>query len=135
MKIAIVSDDKQTISRHFGRAANYIVVSYEQEELLEKKTLPKLSNCDTHARHRHGQDRKSDPRGAGFGSHSRSKHEQMFKDIKDCDFLLARGMGRGAYQGLEQLGIKPIVTDIVDIDAAVQAVLDNTIVNHTDELH
>jgi len=135
MKIAIVSDDKQTISRHFGRAKNYIIVSIEQKELTEKTTLPKVSICDTDARHHHGQDRKSDPRGSGFGRHSRSKHDQMFKDIKDCDVLVARGMGRGAYQGLEQLGIKPIVTDIVDVDAAVQAILDDTIINHTEELH
>ncbi|MCP4044827.1 MAG: hypothetical protein GY732_02415 [Gammaproteobacteria bacterium] len=135
MKIAIVSENEQTISRHFGRAENYIIVSFEQEKLTERKTLPKVSICDTDGRHRHGQDRKSDSRGSGFGHHSRSKHEQMFKDIKDCDFLLARGMGRGAYQGLEQLGVKPIITDIVDIDAAVQAVMDGTIVNHTEELH
>ena len=135
MKIAIVFDDKQTISRHFGRAENYIVVSVEQEIPVDKTILPKLSNCNTDARHRHGQDRKSGSGGSGFGRHSRSKHEQMFKDIKDCDVLVARGMGRGAYQGLEELGIKPIVTDIVDIDAAVQAVLDDTIVNHTEELH
>jgi predicted Fe-Mo cluster-binding NifX family protein len=135
MKIAIVSDDKQTISRHFGRAENYIVVSVEQEKPVEKTILPKLSNCNTDARHHHGHDRKSDPRGSGFGRHSRSKHDQMFKDIQDCDVLVARGMGRGAYQGLEQLGIKPIVTDIVDVDAAVQAILDDTIVNHTEELH
>lgn len=135
MKIAIVSDDKQTISRHFGRAENYIVVSVEHKIPVNKTVLPKLSNCNTDARHQHGHGRKSDPRGSGFGRHSRSKHDQMFKDIKDCDVLVARGMGRGAYQGLEQLGIKPIVTDIVDIDAAVQAVLDDTIINHTEELH
>jgi len=134
MKIAIVSDDKQTISRHFSRAENYIVVSVEQKKTVEKTILPKLSNRNTDARHQHGQDRKSDPRCSGLGRHSRSKHDQMFKDIKDCDVLVARGMGRGAYQGLEQLGIKPIVTDIVDVDAAVQAILDDTIVNHTDEL-
>ncbi len=134
MKIAIVSDDKQTISRHFGRAENYIVVSVESEKPVEKTILPKLSSRDTDAGHRRGQDRKSNPRGSGFGRHSRSNHDQMFKDIKDCDVLVARGMGRGAYQGLEELGIKPIVTDIVDVDAAVQAILDNTIVNHTDKL-
>lgn len=36
MKIAIVSDDGQTISRHFGRAENYIVVSYEQEKIIDR---------------------------------------------------------------------------------------------------
>jgi len=34
MKIAIVSDDKQTISHHFGRADTYIVVSVDHTEKL-----------------------------------------------------------------------------------------------------
>ena len=135
MKIALVSDDNQTISRHFGRAENYIVVSYDEEQLVERRTLPKLGNCDTEARHGHGQHRQTDSRGSGFGRHSRSKHDQMFKDIRDCDVLVTRGMGRGAYLGLQELGIKPIVTDIADIDTAIQAVLDDSIVNHTEELH
>ena len=59
----------------------------------------------------------------------------MFENIKDCDILVARGMGRGAYNGLQQLGIKPIVTDIADIETAVQAILDDTIINHTEKLH
>lgn len=135
MKIAIVSDDKRTVSRHFGRAENYIVVSYQQDELVERTTLPKLSSCDTDARHGHGQHRQSDARGSGFGRHSRSKHDQMFKDIGDCDVLVTRGMGRGAYLGLQELGIRPIVTDIADIETVIRAVLDDTIVNHTEELH
>ena len=36
MKIAIVSDDEQTISQHFGRAEKYIVVSYEQEKIIDR---------------------------------------------------------------------------------------------------
>jgi len=135
MKIALVSDDKQTISRHFGRAENYIVVSYNDDQLVERRTLPKLSNCETDARHGHGQHRQTDSRGSGFGQHSRSRHDQMFKDIRECDVLVTRGMGRGAYLGLQELGIKPIVTDIADIDTAIQAILDDTIVNHTEELH
>lgn len=59
----------------------------------------------------------------------------MFENIKDCDIVLTGGMGRGAYLDLQNLGIKTIVTDIVDIETAVQAIMDDTIINHTEKLH
>ncbi len=133
MKIAIVSDDEQTISQHFGRAEKYIVVSLEQEKIIERKSLPKLDFC--HSSHRHQRRHEHDSRGSGFGRRSKTTHQQMFDDISDCDILISRGMGRGAYLDLQQLGIKPIVTDIVDVEAAIQAVLDDTIVNHEEKLH
>lgn len=135
MKIAIVSDDEQTISQHFGRAEKYIVVSCEQENIIERKSLPKLGFCHTSKRHHGRHEHQSDPRGSGFGHRSKASHEQMFENIKDCDMLVSRGMGRGAYLDLQQLGIRPIITDIVDIDAAIQAVMDDSIIDHVEKLH
>jgi len=59
----------------------------------------------------------------------------MFENITDCDVLLGRGMGRGAQLGLQQIGLKPILTDIAEIDEAVQAVIDGTIVDNPDRVH
>ena len=135
MKIAIVSDDGQTISRHFGRAEKYIVVSYEQERIIERKSLPKLGFCQSSQLHQGRHEHRSDPRGRGFGHRSKVSHEQMFENIRDCDILVSGGMGHGAYLDLQQLGIRPIITDIDDIDAAIQAVMNETIVNHEEKLH
>jgi hypothetical protein len=44
-------------------------------------------------------------------------------------------MGRGAYIALEEAKIKPVVTDIEDIEKAVQAYINNDIVDHTELLH
>lgn len=135
MKIAIVSDDEQTISQHFGRAEKYIVISCDQENIIERKSLPKLGLCHSSRRHRGGHEHKADPRGSGFGHRSKASHTQMLENIKDCDILVSRGMGRGAYLDLQQMGIRPIITDIADIETAVQAVMDNTIVDHVEKLH
>ncbi|MBT8074642.1 MAG: dinitrogenase iron-molybdenum cofactor biosynthesis protein [Xanthomonadales bacterium] len=133
MKIAVVTDDKQTISQHFGRAEHYIVVLSDEKQILERKTLPKA--VKNHAKHRRGrQDEQEQMRGKGTGQRAHKQHEDMFKDIGDCDIVMSRGMGRGAYSGLERLGIQPIITDIPDIEDAVQAVLDGTIINHTEKL-
>jgi predicted Fe-Mo cluster-binding NifX family protein len=134
MKIAVVSDDKQTISRHFGRAKHYIVVLSEKNQIIERKILPKAAKCDSQ-RHRGNHDDQEPARGSGYGQRAGNRHEEMFKDIRDCDVLVTRGMGHGAYTGLQRLGVQPIVTDIPEIERAVQAVLDGTIINHTEKLH
>ena len=135
MKIAIVSDDERTISQHFGRAEKYIVISFEQEKIIDRKSLPKVGFCHSSHRHQGRHEHGSDPRGSGFGRHSKITHEQMFENIRDCDILVSRGMGRGAYLDLQQLGIRPIITDIGDIEVAIQAVMDETIINHVEKLH
>jgi predicted Fe-Mo cluster-binding NifX family protein len=135
MKIALVSDDNQTISLHFGRAENYVVISLEHEKIVDRKTLPKPGRCHSAGR-RHGKNgREPDARGRGFGARAESSHQDMFENIRDCNILVTRGMGRGAYLDLQQSGVIPIITDIEDIDSAVQAILNDTIINHTEKLH
>ncbi len=56
-------------------------------------------------------------------------------EIADCEALLCRGMGRGAYISMQQLGIRPVVTDIASIDEAVTAYSKGEIEDLTDRLH
>jgi predicted Fe-Mo cluster-binding NifX family protein len=55
--------------------------------------------------------------------------------ISDCEAVLSRGMGTGAYQGMQASGIRPIITDIASIDEAVAAYLEGHMVDHTERLH
>jgi predicted Fe-Mo cluster-binding NifX family protein len=59
----------------------------------------------------------------------------MAEAIDDCEALLCRGMGMGAYQSMQVRGIRPIVTDIADINEAVMAYVEGRIVDYTDRLH
>jgi predicted Fe-Mo cluster-binding NifX family protein len=135
MKIAIVSDDGTTISQHFGRAPFYIVVSVENGAIIAREKRDKLGHAhfsgETHAHETHGPDSK----GHGFDAESQSRHQRMTTAISDCEVLLARGMGAGAYESLRSLNIKPRVTDIANIDDAVRAYLDGSLVDHTERLH
>ena len=135
MKIAIVSDDNQTVSQHFGRAENYLVVSLEQDEICERKTLTKPGRCRTTSRGRGQHSHTENARGSGFGHQAKGAHRDMFENIMDCDILITGGMGRGAYLDLQELGTRPIVTDISNIETAIEAVLDNTIIDHVEKLH
>ena len=135
MKIAVVSEDGVTISQHFGRAPFYVVVTVEDGKIVAHERRNKMGHAqfagEPHMEPAHG----ADPRGHGFDAAAQGRHTRMAAAIADCDVLLARGMGAGAYQGMEQAGIRPIVTDIALIDEAVRAYLEGNIVDHIERLH
>lgn len=108
MKIAAASNDGTTISAHFGRARYYVVVTVEDGVVVSREQRDRSASA-------------RDVQGTAPGSPTH--HEQALATIADCQVALAREMGSGMYQQLRQAGIRPILTDVVDIDAAVSAFL------------
>jgi predicted Fe-Mo cluster-binding NifX family protein len=135
MKIAVISDDGATISQHFGRALLYVVITVEGGKEISREKRQKMGHAqfsgEEHEEHHHD----ADPRGHGFDPASQNRHGRMIDAISDCEALLAGGMGAGAYQSIKQANIRPIVTDIANIDDAVKAYLDGSIVDHYEKLH
>ena len=83
-----------------------------------------------------GQNRScNDALGKGYDRQSEDNQNCIYETITDCQVVLARGMGRGVYIGLNQMDIQPILTDIRDIDLAVQAVIDGSIKDRPERLH
>lgn len=132
MKIAAVSDDGRTISQHFGRAQYYVVVTVENNQIVAREKREKMGHAqfggETHAE-------GNDPRGHGFDPAAQSRHAGMAGAITDCQVLLARGMGAGAYDSMRAANIRPVVTDIATIDDAVKAYVAGQLVDHVELLH
>jgi predicted Fe-Mo cluster-binding NifX family protein len=63
----------------------------------------------------------------------RGSHYTLY--FQDCEVLIARGMGQGAYEAIKQSGIKPIITDLIDADEAVEAYIKGTLEDHPERLH
>lgn len=59
----------------------------------------------------------------------------MAEAISDCQVVLAGGMGWGAYEAIQGYGIKPIVTDVRDIDEAVELYLAGRLPNLMERVH
>jgi predicted Fe-Mo cluster-binding NifX family protein len=59
----------------------------------------------------------------------------MADTISDCTVVICGGMGMGAYESMRRLNIQPIITDLRDVDAAIQAYLTGTLTDHTERLH
>jgi predicted Fe-Mo cluster-binding NifX family protein len=163
MKVATVTEDGVSISQHFGRAPYYMVVTVEDGKIVEREKRDKMGHRqfsqeakhqhdDSHSHSHSGSDdhdhdhsqtdanaNASNPQAAsqlhGMDPQSHNRHERMAHAISDCEAVLSRGMGAGAYQSLVQIGVKPLITDIAPIDEAVLAYASGTIVDHTERLH
>ena len=133
MKIAIATDEGKTVSQHFGRAKYYLVATVENGQLVKPELRDKPSQ-QHFANERHpDHDQPGQPH--GYGPAEENRHARMAEVINDCQVLLCGGMGLGAYESMKDHGIRPIVTDLQDIDQAVKAYLAGTIVDHADRLH
>jgi predicted Fe-Mo cluster-binding NifX family protein len=131
MKIAVITDDGNNISRHFGRAPFYAVFTIEDGKIVNREVRDKMG----HHQFVHEEGLVDEQGRHGFGPGSQDRHASMAQAITDCDVLLCGGMGWGAFESMKQAGIKTVVTDLTDIGDAVQAYLDGTIVERTDLLH
>jgi predicted Fe-Mo cluster-binding NifX family protein len=132
MKIAAITEDGKTISRHFGRAPYYLVVTIHDQEIVDRELRSKPSHAQFHAgepMHRRTEAQH------GSGPAAEQRHGRMAETITDCEAVLSGGMGMGAYEGMKAHNIRPVVTDIVDIEEAVRAFVSGQIVDHIERLH
>ncbi len=131
-KIAAITDDRQTVSQHFGRARYYLVATVEEGKVVDHQLRDKLG-------HAHFADEPHEHAAAGerhgFDPAAQDRHTQMAQAIADCQVLLCGGMGAGAYASMRERGIRPVVTDIASIGDAIQAYVEGRIVDRVDRLH
>jgi predicted Fe-Mo cluster-binding NifX family protein len=132
MKIAAITDDGKTISQHFGRAGFYLVSIVENGQIIAQELRNKLGHSHF-VDQPHPEEQTGQPH--GMDAFSQSKHTEMAQSIADCEALLCRGMGMGAYESMKSLGIRPVVTDIVSIDEAITAYIEGNIVDQVERLH
>jgi predicted Fe-Mo cluster-binding NifX family protein len=129
MKIAVVTDDGQTISRHFGRAALYAVVTVVDGGVVARELRPKS------APHRQTDGHADEAAEDHTGPAARDKHLAMVGPIGDCARVVAGGMGRGAYTHITAAGLRPVVTTLQGIDEAAIECAAGRIVDHVELLH
>ena len=132
MKIAAITDDGKFISQHFGRAPYYLVLTIENEQIVNRELRDKLGHAhfsnEPHEEEQPGQLH-------GFSPSAQDRHVRMAQAIADCQALLCGGMGAGAYESMRAQNIQPVVTDISSIDEAARAFIEGRIVDRTDRLH
>ena len=126
MKIAFVTDDGKSISAHFGRAAYYLVVDVNEKKEAGREMREKMGHSHFHG----GQDHEDhSSQGHGFSQQSQSRHVSMLEAIADCSVVICGGMGRGAVQSIQAGGKDLRLTNVRDIDQALELYLADNLPN------
>ena len=135
MKIAVVSDDGTSISRHFGRATMYVVLTVENGLIIkrEKRLRTSLGRGDCH----NGSllDCQALSQNHESSGHALIKHHHMTEAIADCEVIIAGGMGYGAYASLKSRHMETVITDQESIDKAISLFLDGNLLDLKEKLH
>jgi predicted Fe-Mo cluster-binding NifX family protein len=133
-KIAVVTEDGVTISQHFGMAPYYLVLTVENGKIVSREKRNKAghqtaggSNCHSETGCHNGMH--------GIDADAQKKHAGMFANILDSQFVLAGGMGYGAFASLKNSGIEPVITDAKNIEEAAQLFITGKLENLTHKLH
>jgi len=133
MKIAIISEDGKIISQHFGRAPYYLVATIEEGKVVNREMRDKMGHNQFAAGGHAAGDEQHGGHGSDAASHN--KHVSMVETIADCQAVICGGMGMGAYESMRRLNIQPVVTDLQNVDEALQAYIDGKLTDHTERLH
>lgn len=116
MKVAIPTNNKNTISAHFGHAKGFMIFEYQNNSLASKEYRMNDAAEQSHEGKAHA-----------------GKHKKIAELLNDCDIITGGGMGRGMYNGLTRAGKTVIITDVKHIDEAAESASKGEL-KHIDEL-
>jgi len=117
MKIAIATDDRQSIAGHFGRCRGFEIVDVEDGTVNSKEF--RENDFTGHAR--------------GMQGHHGDKHSAILDALQDCNTVISHGMGRRIYTDLQNAGIDSIITRETHIDQAIDAYLSGDLEDYPEQ--
>jgi len=121
MKIAVVSDDSTTIASHFGRAAGFVIVEVENGQVIRRDYRP---NRFTHHNLSNGVSQEQ--------QHHLHQHGPVLEALEDCQAVISCGMGRRMFDDFQSVGKEVFITDVFEIDSAIEKYLKGELPNYPD---
>lgn len=111
MKIAVATNNKETVAGHVGRCRAFLIYEIENEKI---KRVEMRENSFTN--HGHGSHQHNHEHGHGHGGHG---HGRLVKGLQDCSYLIFKSGGWRMIENLQENNIQPIITDEKIADTAV----------------
>lgn len=130
MKIAVVTDDRETIAMHFGRARYYRVFETDGGRVVGEELIDRLETLRHHSHDERTTDGTAHHHGRGGHDHS-----AMVAQLGGAKALIAGGMGYGAYNAMEAAAVEVYLTDGGSIDEALGRYLAGELPRNTDRVH
>ncbi len=121
MKIAIPSDDKVTLSQHFGRTLGFIIYEVANSEITgEEYRLNTFTGHVTGHHHDHDHSHSDHHHQGGHSFHS---HDGILSALHDCEVVIAGGMGPRLFEDLTSNGKTVYITRQHDVRRAAELFL------------
>lgn len=117
MKIAVASNNGDTVAQHFGRCRRFEVLTIADGRVAARETRDATG-----------------PHGSGSGEHG-GGCDQAIAAVADCDVLIVGGMGGGAFAKCRRAGLEPVLTDARRVDEAAERYVRGDLPNLEDRLH
>lgn len=111
-RIAIASDDGQTIAAHTGRCAGFVV--FEVNDGVAQRSAVRPNTFTVHAR---GECQDT---GGHDVAHVHHSHSALVDAISDCCALVTCGLGPRLVADLTERGIDAYVTNVTSVQQAAQ---------------
>ena len=128
MKVAVVTNDGDYVYSHFGRAAYFKIYQIENNQIVNVELRQRASGCCSS-----GGGHQQQNSGCGCRDNSEQKHEELTVEIRDCDTIIAGGMGRNSYESLKAQGFNVVLTDYSWTEEAITAYMENKIVSFSEQ--
>ena len=129
MKIAVATDDNINVCGHVGKCRGFVVFDVENGKILNKEM--RKNSFTNHFNRIHDSDRHQHSHERGHGSGN--GHKRLAEGLKDCNYLVSRGMGRRLIEDIESNGIQTVVTTEMNAETAAIS-LESGRIKHDDNL-
>ena len=118
MKIAVASDDRISISNHFGRTKGFMVFNLKDNKIEDYEY--RVNDFTGHARNQHDEA-------------VQDKHSTIVDHLKDCQVIVTRGMGQRLYDDLKNADVEVYITNENGVDSAVEQYINDELDNNPDK--
>jgi predicted DNA-binding protein (UPF0251 family)/predicted Fe-Mo cluster-binding NifX family protein len=128
-KAAFVTNDGETISKHFGPSKSYLIAAVKDGQIVSKELIEKPNFHTGEHGHSHGEHGHSHSEHNCGGSDSGRKHIAMVQPILGCSAIIVGGMGQGMLGHLAAASIAPILTRENSIDEALAKLIKGELIS------
>lgn len=123
MRIAIPTNNRSTVSSHFGRSKGFLIVDIEDGQVKHEEYIP--NTFTGHAQHTHTNEPNEEH--THHHGHSEDVHERVAQKFANIDVVISGGMGPGMKARLESANIKVIMTSEKDIQTIIKQFIEGTL--------
>lgn len=122
MKIAVATDDFQTVTGHIGRCNGFLIYEIDDKKIISKEEKENVFTMHKIGEHHHGHEEHS---------HSHS-HERLILALQGCSHLICTAAGWRVVEDLNKNNVEVIFTEEENADSAALKFADGTLVINSD---